>query len=206
MYVTKLHMHGFLITLVTLGVARGFILVLTNAFPIPGLPSGYNYLGQGYIFNVIPVPVIICLIIAAIAFYLLRFTYIGRQIYAAGGNIEAARFSGVNVDARIILCYVISVVCASIVGIIQAARMSLGHPGSGEGYELLAITACILGGLSLMGGEGGVPGILIGALLIGVLQNEMVMLNINPYWHKIVISLVLLVAITFDYVRRRRRV
>lgn len=206
LYVTKLHMHGFLITLVTLGVARGFILVLTNAFPIPGLPAGYNYLGQGYIFNVIPVPVVICLIIAAVAFYLLRYTYIGRQIYAAGGNIEAARFSGVNVDARIILCYTISVVCASIVGIIQAARMSLGHPGSGEGYELLAITACILGGLSLMGGEGGVLGILVGALLIGVLQNEMVMLNINPYWHKIVISLVLLVAITFDYVRRRRRV
>ena len=206
LYVTKLKMHGFLITLVTLGVARGFILVLTNAFPIPGLPRAYNWLGQGYFFDLIPVPVIICLIIAAAAFYLLRFTYIGRQIYAAGSNIEAARFSGVNVDARIILCYIISVVCASIVGIIQAARMSLGHPGSGEGYELLAITACILGGLSLMGGEGGVLGILVGALLIGVLQNEMVMLNINPYWHKIVISLVLLVAITFDYVRRRRRI
>jgi len=205
LYVTKLHMHGFLITLVTMGLARGFILVITNAFPITGLPRAYNYLGQGYVFNAIPVPVIICLIIAGLAFYLLRFTYIGRQIYAAGSNIEAARYSGVNVDARIMLCYILSVVCASIVGIIQAGRMSLGHPGSGEGYELLAITACILGGLSLMGGEGGVLGILAGALLIGVLQNEMVMLNINPYWHRIVISLVLLVAITFDYVRRRRR-
>lgn len=205
LFVTKLKMHGFLITLVTMGVARGFILVITNAFPITGLPREYNYIGQGYVFDIIPVPVIICLVIAAFAFYLLRFTYIGRQIYAAGGNIEAARFSGVNVDARIILCYVISVMCAATVGMIQAARMSLGHPGSGEGYELLAITACILGGLSLMGGEGGVIGILAGALLIGVLQNEMVMLNINPYWHKIVIGLVLLLAITFDYVRRRRR-
>jgi ribose transport system permease protein len=205
LYVTKLNMHGFLITLVTLGLARGAILVLTDAFPITGLPAGYNYLGQGYLANLIPIPVIICVIVAALAFYLLRYTYIGRQIYAAGGNKEAARFSGVNVDARILLCYIISVVCASIVGIIQAARMSLGHPGSGEGFELTAITACILGGLSLMGGEGGVPGILLGALLIGVLQNEMVMLNINPYWHKIVISLVLLVAITVDYARRRRR-
>jgi ribose transport system permease protein len=205
LYVTKLKMHGFLITLVTMGVARGFILVLTNAFPITGLPVEFNYLGQGYLFEVIPIPVIICLVIAALAFYLLRFTYIGRQIYAAGGNIEAARFSGVNVDARIILCYVISVMCACTVGMIQAGRMSLGHPGTGEGYELLAITACILGGLSLMGGEGGVLGILAGALLIGVLQNEMVMLNINPYWHKIVIGLVLLVAITFDYARRRQR-
>jgi ribose transport system permease protein len=205
LFVTKLHMHGFLITLVTMGLARGFILVITNAFPITGLPRAYNFLGQGYVFDVIPVPVIIALIIAALAYYLLRFTYIGRQIYAAGSNIEAARFSGVNVDARIMLCYILSVICASIVGIIQAARMSLGHPGAGEGVELMAITACILGGLSLMGGEGGVPGILAGALMIGVLQNEMVMLNINPYWHRIVISLVLLAAITFDYVRRRRR-
>jgi ribose transport system permease protein len=204
-YVTRLHMHGFLITLVTMGLARGFILVITNAFPITGLPRAYNSLGQGYVLGVIPVPVIICLIIAGLAFYLLRFTYIGRQIYAAGSNIEAARFSGVNVDARIMLCYIISVVCASIVGIIQAARMSLGHPGAGEGFELMAITACILGGLSLMGGEGGVLGILAGALLIGVLQNEMVMLNINPYWHRIVISLILLAAITFDYARRRGR-
>jgi ribose transport system permease protein len=119
--------------------------------------------------------------------------------------VEAARYSGVAVDARIFLCYIVSVVCATTVGMITAARLSLGHPGSGEGYELLAITACILGGASFAGGEGGVPGILIGAILIGTLQNAMVMLNINPYYHKIVISMVLLAAITFDYLRRRSR-
>jgi ribose transport system permease protein len=205
LFVTKLNMHGFLITLVTLGVARGSILVLTNGTPITGVPDAYTVLGQGYLFNLIPLPVIICVIVAGLAFYLLRFTYIGRQIYAVGGNIEATRLSGVNVDARIILCYIVSVVCASLVGIIQAGRLSLGHPGAGEGFELLAITACILGGLSLMGGQGSVTGILVGSALIGVLQNEMVMLNINPFWHKIVIGLVLLAAITFDYARRRRR-
>jgi len=206
LFVTKLNMHGFLVTLVTLGVARGSILVLTNGTPITGPPDEFTVLGQGYLFfNLIPVPVIICVIVAGLAYYLLRYTYIGRQIYAAGGNIEATRLSGVNVDARVILCYVISVVCATLVGIIQAGRLSLGHPGAGEGFELLAITACILGGLSLMGGQGSVIGILVGSLLIGVLQNEMVMLNINPFWHKIVIGLVLLVAITFDYARRRRR-
>jgi ribose transport system permease protein len=205
LFVTKLNMHGFLITLVTLGVARGAILVLTNGTPITGVPDEYTVLGQGYLFDLIPLPVIICLLVAGLAYYLLRFTYIGRQIYAAGGNIEATRLSGVNVDARIILCYIISVVCASLVGIIQAGRLSLGHPGAGEGFELLAITACILGGLSLMGGQGSVIGILIGSLLIGVLQNAMVMLNINPFWHKIVIGLVLLAAISFDYGRRRKR-
>lgn len=205
LFVTKLNMHGFLITLVTLGVARGSILVLTNGTPITGVPDEYTVLGQGYLFNLIPLPVLICLLVAGLAYYLLRYTFIGRQIYAVGGNIEATRLSGVNVDARIILCYIISVVCASLVGIIQAGRLSLGHPGAGEGFELLAITACILGGLSLMGGQGSVVGILVGSLLIGVLQNEMVMLNINPFWHKIVIGLVLLVAITFDYARRRKR-
>lgn len=204
LFVTKLKMHGFLITLVTLGLARGFILVLTNAFPITGLPREFTTLGQGYIADLIPVPLVICAVIAALTFYLLRFTYIGRQIYATGSNLEAARLSGVNVEARIILCYVISVMCAATVGMIQAARLSIGHPAAGEGYELLAIAACILGGVSLMGGEGNIFGILVGAALIGVVQNEMVMLNINPFWHKIVISLVLLVAITLDYMRRRR--
>jgi ribose transport system permease protein len=206
LFVTKLKMHGFLITLVTMGLARGAILVLTNAFPITGLPLQFNALGQGYLGNLIPIPVLIAAIVALVAFYLLRYTYIGRQIYAVGGNVEAARFSGVPADRRIILCYIISVVCASLVGMIQAARMSLGHPGAGEGYELLAITAAILGGVSFLGGQGGVVGILIGSTLIGVLQNELVMLNVNPYWHKIVISGVLLAAITFDYARRRRPV
>jgi ribose transport system permease protein len=206
LFVTKLHMHGFLITLVTMGLARGAILVLTNAFPITGLPRAFTNLGQGYLVNTFPIPVLIAVAVAVAAFYLLRYTYIGRQIYAVGGNVEAARYSGVSVDARIILCYIVSVVCASVVGMIQAARLSLGHPGSGEGYELLAITACILGGISFMGGQGGVIGIVVGALLIGTLQNLLVMVNVNPYWHRIVISGVLLIAITIDYARRRQRV
>lgn len=205
LFVTRLNMHGFLITLVTLGVARGAILVITNGIPITGVPDAYTYLGQGYLFKLIPIPVILCALVALLAHYLLRYTYIGRQIYAVGGNIEATRLSGVNVNARIVLCYIVAVVCSSLVGVIQAGRLSLGHPGTGEGYELLAITACILGGLSLMGGQGSVPGILVGSALIGVLQNLMVMLNINPYWHKIVIGLVLLAAITFDYLRRKQK-
>jgi ribose transport system permease protein len=206
LFVTKLRMHGFLITLVTMGLARGFILVITESFPITGLAPDFKYMGQGYISDLIPIPVIICLVVAALAFYLLRYSYIGRQIYAAGGNIEAARYSGVNVDRRIILAYIISVVCAVTVGMIQAGRMGLGHPGTGEGYELLAIAACILGGYSLMGGEGTIPGVIVGAMLIGVLQNEMVILQIDPYYHKIVIYMVLAIAITIDYTRRRQRV
>ena len=135
LFVTKLRMHGFLITLVTMGAARGALLVITSAFPVPIDARKFNYIGQGYIFNVIPVPVVICLAVAAIAFYVLRFSYVGRQIYAVGGNVEAARFSGINVDARIMLCYIISVLCAVTVGMIQAGRMSQGHPNTGDGYE-----------------------------------------------------------------------
>ncbi|WP_119071268.1 ABC transporter permease [Aggregatilinea lenta] len=205
LFVTKLKMHGFLITLVTMGLARGFVLVITESFPITGLTDDFKYLGQGYFFDLIPIPVVICLVVVALAFYLLRYTYIGRQIYAAGGNAEAARYSGVNVDRRVILAYILSAVCAVVVGMIQAARMGLGHPGTGEGYELLAIAACVLGGYSLMGGEGTIPGVVVGAMLIGVLQNEMVILRIDPYYHKIIIYSVLLIAITIDYARRRRR-
>jgi len=206
LFVTKLRMHGFLITLVTLGVARGFCLVVTNAFPITGLPAEFNAIGQGLAFNLVPIPVLICTGLALITYYLLRYSYIGRQIYAVGGNSEAARLSGIAVDRRVILCYIISAVCAALVGIIQTARLTMGHPSTGVGYELLAITGCILGGLSLMGGQGSLIGVVIGALLIGILQNEMIILNINPYWHTIVISFVLLLAIVVDYVRRRRRV
>jgi len=205
LFVTKLGMHGFLITLVTMGAARGALLVITSAFPIPGLPPEFTYIGQGYVFNVIPIPVLICAAIALIAFYVLRFSYVGRQIYAVGGNVEAARFSGINVHARIMLCYIVSVLCAVTVGMIQAARMTQGHPGSGQGYELQAITACIVGGVSFMGGEGGVLGIVIGAMLMGTLANAMIMLNVSAYWHQIVISMVLLAAITVDYTRRRQQ-
>lgn len=204
LFVTKLKMHGFLITLVTMGVARGASLVITKGWPIIDLPDSYNLIGQGYVAN-IPIPVIIFVVILAVTLFLLRFTYIGRQIYAAGGNMEAARLSGVNVDARIILCYVIAALCSSLVGMIMAGRLTIGHPGAGEGYELLAITACIVGGLSFFGGEGSMLGIAVGASMIGVLQNAMIMLKVSPYWHRIVIGLVLLSAIVFDYVRRRRR-
>jgi ribose transport system permease protein len=206
LFVTKLRMHGFLITLVTLGIARGLCLVVTNAFPITGLPSEFNAIGQGLALNLIPIPVLICTGLALVMYYLLRFSYIGRQIYAVGGNMEAARLSGIAVDRRVMLCYIISAVCSALVGIIQTARLTMGHPSTGVGYELLAITGCILGGLSLMGGQGSLVGVIVGALLIGILQNEMIILNINPYWHTIVISLVLLLAIVVDYVRRRKRV
>jgi ribose transport system permease protein len=201
--VSKLKMHGFLITLVTLVFARGMAVAITTGYPITGLSRDLLPIAQGTQAG-IPVPFIILLVVVVIATIFTRFTYMGRQIYAVGGNIEAARLSGVPVDTRIILCYAISSFCASLVGIIAAARLTSGHPSAGEGSELTAIAACVLGGVSLYGGRGTIIGVLIGAMMMGALQNATIILKISPYYQQMVLGAVLLLAITFDFWRRRR--
>lgn len=204
LFVSKFKMHGFLITLVTLGLARGFAVAITMGYPIVGVPDDLLPIAQGALFN-IPMPFVVLIIVAIIAIVVTRFTYIGRQIYAVGGNTEAARLSGINVDRRIILCYAISSFCAAIVGIIGAARLTSGHPSAGDGSELIAIAACVLGGISLFGGQGSIIGVIIGAMMMGTLQNAMIILEVSPYWQQIVLGIVLLIAITFDVWRRKRQ-
>jgi ribose transport system permease protein len=203
LFVSKLKMHGFLITLVTLVLARGLAIAITTGYPISGVPQELLPIAQSTWQN-IPIPFIILIIVVIIAVIFTRFTYVGRQIYAVGGNNEAARLSGVPVDRRIILCYAISSFCASLVGIISAGRLTSGHPSAGEGAELIAIAACVLGGISLYGGQGTIIGVLIGAMIMGSLQNATIILEVSPYFQQIVLGLVLLIAITFDFWRRRR--
>jgi ribose transport system permease protein len=204
LFVSKLKMHGFLITLVTLGLARGLAIAITTSYPITGIPEDLLPIAQGSLFG-LPMPFIVLIVVALVALVLTRFTYVGRQIYAVGGNIDAARLSGVPVDRRIILSYAISSGCAALVGIIGAARLTSGHPSAGEGAELTAIAACVLGGISLYGGQGSVVGVFIGAIIMAALQNAMIILEVSPYWQQIVLSVVLLIAITFDVVRRNFR-
>ena len=204
LFVSKLKMHGFLITLVTLGLARGLAIAITTGYPITGIPDDMQNFAQGSLFN-IPIPFVVFVAVTLIAVVLTRLTYIGRHIYAVGGNIEAARLSGIPVDRRIILCYALSSGCAAIVGIISAGRLTEGHPSAGDGTELIAIAACVLGGISLMGGQGSIMGAFIGAMVIGVLSNAMIILEVSPYWQQVVLGLVLLVAITFDVWQRRRQ-
>jgi ribose transport system permease protein len=203
LFVSKLKMHGFLITLVTLVLARGLAIAITTGYPISGIPQELLPIAQSSWLN-IPIPFIILIIVVIIAVVFTRFTYIGRQIYAVGGNTEAARLSGVPVDRRIILCYALSSFCAALVGIISAGRLTSGHPSAGEGAELIAIAACVLGGISLYGGQGTIFGVLIGAMIMGSLQNATIILEVSPYFQQIVLGLVLLTAITFDFWRRRR--
>ena len=204
LFVSKLHMHGFLITLVTLGLALGVATAMTTGYPITGVQTDLQNFTQGSVVG-IPIPFIVFVVVALIAVVLTRFTYIGRHIYAVGGNPEAARLSGIPVDRRIILCYAISSGCAAIVGIISAGRLTEGSPAAGSGTELTAIAACVLGGISLLGGQGSIMGAFIGAMFIGVLANAMIILEVSPYWQQVVLGIVLLIAITFDMWRRRRR-
>lgn len=204
LFVSKLRMHGFLITLVTLGLARGLAIAITMSYPITGIPESLLPIAQESLAG-LPMPFVILLVVAFLALILTRFTYIGRQIYAVGGNTDAARLSGVPVDRRIILSYAISSCCAGLVGIIGAARLTSGHPSAGEGAELTAIAACVLGGISLYGGQGSIIGVFIGAMMMAALQNAMIILEVSPYWQQIVLGIVLLIAITFNILRRNRR-
>jgi ribose transport system permease protein len=202
--VTKLQIPSFIITLGTWLVARGLAKFITRGYPIV-FPLDFPFLelGQGEIFQ-IPVMFIILVIVVVIAAFILRSTTLGRHIYAVGGNIEAARVAGINVDRVRSFCYVSSGVMAGLVGLLLASRLGQGTPTVGSTYELWAIAATVIGGTSLRGGEGTIMGAILGAAIMGVMFNGMVIINMSPYIQEIILGTVLVVAVTYDMWRRRR--
>jgi ribose/xylose/arabinose/galactoside ABC-type transport system permease subunit len=154
----------------------------------------------------VPVPVIILLAMVLVAFIILKYTRYGRWIYALGGNREAARLSGLNVQALTMSVYAISGICAGVVGFLLTSRLNSAEMVAGQNFELLAIAAVVIGGTSLFGGEGGVVGTLIGTLLIGVLQNGLVLIEVSPYWQPIIIGGVVVLSVWVDQLAKRRRV
>jgi ribose transport system permease protein len=202
--VTKFRIPSFIITLGTWLVARGMAKYITRGYPIV-FPLDFPFLelGQGEVFQ-IPVMFIILVIVAALASFILRSTTLGRHIYAVGGNIEAARVAGINVDSVRSFCYVSSGVMAGLVGLLLASRLGQGTPTVGSTYELWAIAATVIGGTSLRGGEGTITGAILGAAIMGVMFNGMVIVNVSPYVQEIILGSVLVVAVTYDMWRRRR--
>ncbi|WP_232504368.1 ABC transporter permease [Pseudothermotoga elfii] len=201
-FVTKLKVPAFIITLGTLTIARGMAAVITRGWPVINLPGSFLKIGQAD-FLKIPVPVWILIGVTLIADFFLRKTVYGKHLRASGGNEIAARFSGVNVDAVRTIAFMVSGFLAGLVGVIVAARLSQGQPGVGSMYELYAIASTVIGGTSLTGGEGSVLGAIIGASIISLLWNALVLLNVSTYWHNVVIGIVIVVAVTLDIVRRR---
>jgi ribose transport system permease protein len=200
---TKLHLpHPFIPTLGMMNVARGLALVISGGFPISELPTRFRFLGAGSI-GWIPAAVIVVLAFCAMFHLLLTRTTVGRDIYAIGGNKQAAVFSGVPVDARLILVYALSGVTAAVAAIVLAGRMNSGFPLAGVGGELDSIAAVIIGGASFFGGVGTVGGTLVGALIIAVLRNGLNLMNVSAYWQMVVIGVVIVAAVWVDVIRQR---
>ncbi|MGC4956096.1 ABC transporter permease [Actinomadura citrea] len=195
--VTKTRMPSFIATLATMSVLSGLSLQLTKGNPVAVTDYDFQGIGQNRIAGV-PVPVVIMLVVFAVFGYLLARTRFGRHVYATGDNTEAARLSGVRTDRVKILAFVISGVLAALAGFILTARLSTAEPTAGTGLELEAIAAVIIGGTSLAGGRGTLLGTLVGALVLGVIDNGMNLLDVSPFLQNVVKGLVILLAVFLD--------
>lgn len=203
LFITLIGLPPFIATLGTLSIGRGMMYMITRGVPVtPDTPESFAFLGQGYV-GPVPVPVIIMIALMIFFAIIMQRTRFGRHIYATGGNEYAARLSGVKVDRVKLSVYVISSTIASIAGVIGFSRYLSAEPASGFGAELDVIAAAAIGGASLAGGAGSVPGAVIGAALVGVIANGVVLLNINTYAQQAITGGVILIAVSLDVLRNR---
>jgi ribose/xylose/arabinose/galactoside ABC-type transport system permease subunit len=187
----------FIVTLAMMTIARGLALVYTSGRPVIELSDIYNKIGSGYIIG-IPIPVIIFILIVLAGLFLLKYTKFGRHIYATGGNEIAAKISGVNTKKVIIWVYSLTGLLSGLSGIVLSARVMSASPATGQGYELDAIAAVVIGGTKLTGGVGSIAGTIIGVLIIGVMNNGLDLLNISSYWQLFMKGVIILLAVIID--------
>ncbi len=195
--ITRLKVPPFVVTLGGLTIFRGLTLTLSNGGPISGFTPDFRWFGTGLV-GPVPVPVIIFAVAAIICHIVLRYTRFGRSVYAVGGNAEAARLSGLRVDRILVSVYVIVGFFCGLAAFVLSARLNSAEAVAGIGYELTVISAVVIGGTSLFGGIGSVGGTVVGAALIGVLQNGLQFNNVSSYTQSIVIGLILIIAVAFD--------
>ncbi len=201
--ITGLNMPPFIATLGMMGVTRGLAQVLTGGIAVYDLPASFGWLGNARLLG-LPVPVLFLIAAAIVVGIVLRKTPLGRYTYAIGSNLEAARMSGVNVARQLVKVYMISGGLAGLAGVILASRTTVGSPTGGEGYELDAIAACVIGGTSLFGGVGSVLGSVVGAALMGLIRNGCNLLNVSTFWQLIVVGVIIWIAVAWDQYRRKR--
>jgi ribose transport system permease protein len=191
----------FVVTLGTMSVARGLTLIYTQGYPISGFQGAFRFVGGGDILG-IPFPILIFVLTTVLAWLILTQTRLGRYTYAIGGNEETVKLSGINSDVYKTIVYMISGLASAISALILTSRLNSAEPVAGTGYELDVIAAVVIGGTSLMGGRGSVWGTLIGALLIGVINNGMNLLGISPYFQLVVKGLIIIGAVLLDRLRQ----
>jgi len=203
-FVTKLRVPPFIGTLGMMGIARGFALIFSGGIPIFGLDERYKWIGQGKILNVIPVPTIILVIVFIIAFFIARHSRFGRFTYSIGSNSEASRLSGIKVSQVTIGIFTLTGLLCGLASIIESARLGTVQPAGGNGYELLAIGAVVIGGTSLFGGEGNVLATLIGAIIVTTIRNGLSIIGVNAFWQLVVNGIVIISAVSVDQLRRQK--
>ena len=200
---TKL--HPFIITLGTQSIFRGVTMIISDAKPIFGFPQSFKTAFGGMIGGKIPMPVVWALLVAAILWFVTTKSKMGRNFYALGGNKEAAWFSGINVRLHTLLVHIISGICAGICGVVMIARLGSAEPMAGSGHETFAIAAAIIGGTSFFGGKGKIPNVIVGALIIGLINNALNMLSVETYFQQVATGALIIGAVTLDMFISRKK-
>ncbi|MCB0841318.1 MAG: ribose ABC transporter permease [Bacteroidetes bacterium] len=200
--ITKFSVPPFVATLAMLTMARGFTMLYTQGFPINGLGDNFDFIGTGWFLG-IPLPVWISFLVVLLAVFITNKTPLGRYIYAIGGNENAANLSGIKTKKIKTIVYTISGITAALGGLMITARLDSAQPNAGMSYELDAIAAVVIGGTSLSGGKGSIWGTVLGAIIIGVLNNGLVLLNVSPFWQQVVKGAVILLAVILDKANKK---
>jgi ribose transport system permease protein len=200
---TSLRINPFIVTLGTLGIVRGIALIISNGLPVHQIPQQFSYLGEGTLLGV-PFVLWILLLCAVAVHVILDHTRLGRSAFAIGSNPEAALYAGINVAFVTVAVYSIGGMLTGLAGMIEASRLMTGQPTAGQGYELQAIAAVVIGGGSLRGGEGSVVGTLVGAFIMGLLANGSDLLGISPYLQQAIIGAIIILAVAVDELRKRK--
>lgn len=202
--ISKTTIPAFIVTLATMNIAKGLAYVYTGGSPVRVVTKEWQFLGAGYV-GIFPTPVVILVIVLIITAIIMNKTKMGRHMYAVGGNQQAAEFSGIKVEKVKFFVHAFSGLMAGLAGIVLASRMYSGQPTAGDGAEMDAIAAVVVGGTSMAGGSGKIGGTIIGGLIIGVLNNGLNLLNVNSFWQYVVKGVVILLAVFLDYFRNKRK-
>jgi len=203
--ITKIKLPPFIATLGAMSIGRGILYIITEGRPwTPDVPDSFKFIGQGYIW-IFPIPVVIMIVLTIIFAIIMGKTRFGRYVYATGGNEMAANLSGVKTDRVKLKVYALSGLLSAIAGIVLYSRMTSAEAGTGTGEEMNVIAATVIGGASMAGGEGSVIGAIIGAALIGVISNGIVLLGINTYAQQMITGLVIILAVGIDMVRTNKK-
>lgn len=200
---TRLKINPFIVTLGTMGIIRGAALIISNGLPVHRIPPAFSFLGEGTLLGV-PFVLWLLVVCGAITHVVLEHTRLGRYAFAIGSNPDAALYAGIPVAFHTTAVYAICGLLTGLAGMIEASRLMTGQPTAGQGYELQAIAAVVIGGGSLRGGEGSVIGTLVGAFIMGLLSNGSDLLGISPYLQQAIIGAVIILAVSFDALRKRK--